>query len=85
MVLLKHQLITLGKQLNDQLVGFGALGIQLLLGGIQLLTGDLQLAFFLIQLGLGLLHRLSGIAELLQAAGIGGGDFFHHVQTVQKV
>ena len=28
---------------------------------------------------------MGGIAELLQPAGVGGGDFLHHVQPVQQV
>ena len=84
-LLLELQLLALGDQLDDQIVRLLALGIQLLLGAVQLGAGALQLGLFPGQLCLGVLHPLGGVAQLLQAAGVGGSDLLHHVQPVEQV
>ena len=79
------EIVGLLQQLLEQRLRFLAFLVHFRLGVIQILLGVFQLDLFRFQLGLGFLHLVGGVAQLLQTALVGGGDLLHHVQPVQQV
>ena len=79
------KIVGLLQQLLQQCLGFFLLRVHFRLRVIQILLGVFQLDLFRFQLVLGFLHLVGGVAQLLQAALVGGGDLLHHVQPVQQV
>ena len=79
------EIVGLLQQLLEQRLRFLIFLVHFRLGVVQVLLGGFQLALFRFQLGLGFLHLVGGVAQLLQTALVGGRDLLHHVQPVQKV
>ena len=79
------EIVGLLQQLLEQRLRFLIFLVHFRLRVIQILLGVFQLDLFRFQLGLGFLHLVGGVAQLLQAALVGGGDLLHHVQPVQQV
>ena len=73
------------QQLLEQRLRFLVFLVHFRLGVVQVFLGGFQLALFRFQLGLGFLHLVGSVAQLLQTALVRGRDLLHHVQPVQKV